>query len=352
MNTIKHTIDDIESLPPQIYKYYKFDAVFNEKRLTGQVFFSSPLKFNDPLDSQLDVINNHNVLNDVQLWDKFVELGYEEADVEAKIEELKEAQRGDSIITEVHKRQLEKCGILCLSEDEKSPIMWAHYANNDGYCVEYDTSNFLRDIVIGFVNEMPLWLTEHLVHAKKYCARYRDKESRPQRTKYADTLFTHKDISQIRNEKLIAMPNEEERLYFLQNIYVKRLWGRHVEYSENLGNVKPLLFMNNEDKFVNKKYYIKFKPWEHEKEYRLILSLGGNMPIKLPTTTITSIILGCNVSNENICSLLSILNTDNTKQKINIGKIVKIDNGFDINYLNLSEMLEKYNKLIKSFGNI
>ena len=54
LNT-EHTIDDIEVIPPNLYKYYKFDANYNKRRLMGEVYFSSPLKFNDPLDSQLPI---------------------------------------------------------------------------------------------------------------------------------------------------------------------------------------------------------------------------------------------------------------------------------------------------------
>ena len=154
MINIEHTIDDIEVVPLNLYKYYKFDANYNKRRLTGEVYFSSPLKFNDPLDSQLDVKNNTKDFSEEWLSDKLFELGYNTSEIISKIIELRSAHGIEAVVTEVHKKQLEKLGILCLSENNINPIMWSYYTNNEGYCIEYDTTNLLQDIVVDFVDKI------------------------------------------------------------------------------------------------------------------------------------------------------------------------------------------------------
>ena len=348
MKIIEHTIDDIEIIPKSLFKYYKFDTKYNKKRLKGEVFFSSPLKFNDPFDSQLDVENNHEKFTDEWLFKKLFELGYEEIEIKSKIKDLRKANKGDNVVIEIQKKQLENCGILCLSENYISPLMWAYYTNNEGYCIEYDTKNILQDIIVGFLDEIPPYLIDHLINRKNYCEQKRDYKDKPERTKNADNLFSNFNFRNIKNNKLIDM-SKDELLYFAQNLYVKRLWGRNVEYTNDLGSVVPTLFMDKNNPIVNKKYYTKLTSWQHEKEYRLILSLGGNKSIKIPSKTIKRVILGSNISNENICSLLSILNSENSQENISICQIIIRNNDFDISALDLSDMLEKYNKLIKSF---
>ena len=41
---------DCKLIPSTLYKYYRFDTSYNEKRLSGQIFLSNPLSFNDPYD--------------------------------------------------------------------------------------------------------------------------------------------------------------------------------------------------------------------------------------------------------------------------------------------------------------
>lgn len=148
-------------VPNRLFKYYKYDDMYNESRILGHVFLASPLNFNDPMDCQPDVENNTiNVYdkdeNDDRLKKKLQELGYIGKD---KIDKVSKELRGnvgnEDSVNEVHKKQLRKFGVLCLTETHDNILMWGYYASNGGICIEYDTEkrkdyyNFAMDKIKG-----------------------------------------------------------------------------------------------------------------------------------------------------------------------------------------------------------
>lgn len=277
-------------------------------KLQGEVYFSSPLKFNDIIDSQLDVINNcHQLEGKNKLSLKLRELFYKKTDNEEDIdlkkleEELKKSD--PKTVEKVRKKQLENIGILCVTKNNTNATMWGYYTDNKGICIEYDTTNLIFDIVIGFTSKMKKGLID-VLKEKRYLEKERDIKKRPKRTEFAKEIFNNEneiDKALEGNEYLSDLTPTEKK-YFVQNIYVKRLWGKEVKYINNstLDEVKPNLFEDKSKEKISGKYFAKEEFWEHEQEYRFILSLGGGTTVKLRKGTIKSITFGANTSEKKI----------------------------------------------------
>ena len=57
-----------QHIPDKLFKYYSFDEKFNESRLTGRVFLSTPFSFNDPSDCRLGIENNFKEKSRTKDW--------------------------------------------------------------------------------------------------------------------------------------------------------------------------------------------------------------------------------------------------------------------------------------------
>lgn len=112
-----------------LYKYCSITTTENlyrlQRLLEGNIYFSSPLKFNDPfeLSTKIDISKSPSLygLNDREISE--IERLFRLANPEAVSNDWKE-----------------KIGILCLSENPLHILMWSHYsANHTGVCIGFDT---------------------------------------------------------------------------------------------------------------------------------------------------------------------------------------------------------------------
>ncbi|ASN59349.1 hypothetical protein CG419_01340 [Latilactobacillus curvatus] len=336
--------DDVEEFPGKsFYKYSEMDLgpSCNEcfecvdcrkkrkermkNKLGGEVYFSSPLDFNDIIDSQLEVENNVNSLDEKKLYLKLKELFYDADDnIEDISQELKKSNYSE-VVQKVYKKQLEKIGILCFTVKNTNAAMWGYYSNNRGICIEYDTENLMYDITTNFAAQMSESLTRFLLEEKEYSKKDRDKGSKPNRTKYAKKIFKNEEeiVASLKENQVLTVLPAMQQKHFVQNLYVKRLWGRKVSYYKNydIQRVKPSLFEKKDEKNVSGKYFVKDEFWKHEQEYRFILSLGGKKAIQLREGTVKSITFGANISNESIEKI-----KENINSKVNLYKIIVINN--------------------------
>lgn len=294
-------------------------------KLQGEVYFSTPLVFNDIIDSQLKVKNNAKDLTDNELSLKLREI-YSDTDIKDISNVKKELKNptDNETVKLVRKEQLEKLGIACFTTDNVNATMWGYYTNNTGVCIEYDTTNLIYDIITSFASQMSKELTELLIK-KKYTIESRDKKSKPKRTVYARTIFHDEKeiVKSLENNSILSNLEPNEQKYFVQNLHTKRLWGKKVTYhsKENLDKIEPNLFENKKSSKISGKYFAKDEFWKHEQEYRFILSLGGRKAIELRQDTIKSITIGANASKETIQKI-----KENVSKDIPIYKIVVENN--------------------------
>ena len=295
---------DLIHIPSRLYKYYSFNREegkkYNEGRLSGSIYMSSPLDFNDPCDCQLSIINNTSdrVCDKGKGWleYKLEELGYAKEMISAKMRMLESGD--DATVEEVYYHQLEKLGVLCLSETYSDTLMWGYYAQNEGYCIEYDTRELVERLVIGYVNQLDCRTTELLYEGNNYKTEPLQRESthKPSRRQLQYVKrFDARILPLITNKFLLDKGEDAATLHFVQNVFIKRFAGGRMVYSRCLKNTKPTLFFDNKKKSSGFKYFKKTKDWKHEKEFRIIASLGGKFTINLGTDIIKKVYMAFNI---------------------------------------------------------
>lgn len=254
-------------LPNTLYKYYKYDQDLNVKRLLGEVFFCSPNRFNDVFDAQHEIINNiENVDSELNVTSKLEEIGYTNS--YEIIEKLKGAEK-DKYKIEVRKKQIENVGIACFTNTPLSILMWAYYAENTGYCIEYDISEIRKNI-------------ENLV---------------------------------------------QEELRKKGKSRTKRIKADAVSYKHTLP-CAPLFFQKEMNDQPFSKYFCKAKCWEHENEYRIVLSLLPNTALKFDKV-VKSITFGYNINPQNVLRVLECIANLDLNIDVYFLKKMKGYDGFD-----------------------
>ena len=305
---------NIFNLPSRLFKYYSYDSRLNAQRLAGEVYLACPYDFNDPCDCQREVINNTNdrVATKGEDWlkQKMRELDYDDIDSQNIASRL---SNDDSQVKEVHKRMLERLGILCLTQNQADSLMWGYYAKNEGMCIEYDTSKIVYNIVIGYINKMSYTTTRLLYTEDKY------DQDPAVRTPALDTdviakaesIIKKTDLKRIHNKYLIEINDDNRILNFARNILLKRIYAQSIIYNISPDGAPSPLFFDRTDKTSETKYFKKTKTWSHEKEFRFIVSLGGRLPINIGKECIKNIYLGCNMSNERIAAIIYLMTQHN-----------------------------------------
>ena len=337
---------DILNLPPKLFKYYRYDSELNEKRLKGEVFLATPFDFNDPCDCQRDVTNNSTAREKAKhkgwVCNKLEELGYSKSD---SLKISKSLLKDDTYKYEVYKKQLEKVGILCMTSNVAESLMWGYYANNDGYCIEYDTKKIVHQLVIGYINKLDYTTTRRLFQKDRYSEdpAKRTPSLTEEQLNSAD-LFMATDISLITNGYLAELGNTPVVMNFIKNIYHKRIAASDIEYGVAPDGSPSNLFFDRGNNNSKTKYYKKTNTWEHEQEFRFIVSLGGRFIINLGSDIIKNIYLGCNMKNEKVVEVAYIISR--LGLKCGLHKMKRLKNcGLQAVNLDIEECTKTFDKV-------
>lgn len=331
---------NLTNLPSRLLKYYKYDDTLNKKRLSGEIYLSSPLDFNDPCDCRILPKNNIEDLKhkgDAWLIQKLLELGYDKEESLSLCNRLK----GDDkeTLKEVHLRQLEKVGILCLTSNHTDTQMWGYYADNKGFCIEYDKEKFLKRLLLGVINTMDYRLTKLLYEDKFYCLGFKERCTNSDGASVSEHDFPHNPeladlactmisetfkitpeiknayllhLSELLNVNEMVSPDDGIR-NFIRHVLAKRFAGEEIEYRQQMEVMTPTLFFDKNNPSSKRKYFQKTSVWKHEKEFRIVVSLGGRKVIALQPDIIKNVYLGCDMPCEKIAEISYLLESINTK---------------------------------------
>lgn len=300
----------IQKIPSHLYKYYAFDEKFNSDRLIGKVFLSNPYSFNDPSDCRFGIINNYHSMGKDKTWlfGKLKELGLEPATYLDKV-----VDNDKESVELVWKKQLEKVGILCLSQDPTNKLLWGYYTNNAGFCIELDSSLIVERLLLGYINELNFETISDLYNEKEYSLDpiIRNSNKIKSEVTKAVELVSRIDIAKITNPYLLSLLKETSHEKYVRNFLttclLKRFGCHEMTYMDTKDTPSAKLFFNNNDEDVIAKYYCKTKEWSLEKEFRFVASLGGGILADLGCDIIKSVLIGCNMPSSHIFEVLSIL---------------------------------------------
>lgn len=141
--------ENLERLPPLLYKYRKIDSdEFYLSMITkGEIYFSSGRHFNDPFENYFIPDSTASKLSDNELLEyikaktaqRFPDVNKDQKEeLEKKAFERFKHHRTDpyKIASELHEMQFDRFGILSLAKTATSLPMWAYYSDNhEGICV-------------------------------------------------------------------------------------------------------------------------------------------------------------------------------------------------------------------------
>lgn len=174
MKVTETTIDEMDQLPPVIYKYRTWDDKYHREIITDQiVFMARPTSFEDPMDCKLQ--KRYDLLTDEEIFNKYLQSSLDDPnhyywtpqqhlsfakdwlinDPMRDKEYLKKSQ-------EDHFNQFDdRFGVLSLTANPKNEKMWEEYSNNHkGFCVGFNTKLMFKHLGGGgeviYYDELPI----------------------------------------------------------------------------------------------------------------------------------------------------------------------------------------------------
>lgn len=164
---IKEEKDVTRNIPQKLYKYTNLSEYAMSNLEKSELTITNPKLFNDVYDSNMHRKSFPRVEKEIHILNEQLNsFGYDK--IEMDMENLKKDfyKRDRYFMTYM----TEPIRIGCFSEEEKSILMWSHYANNNqGICLEYDLSNCnVTDLLYPVIYlEEPIDTTE-LCEERKY----------------------------------------------------------------------------------------------------------------------------------------------------------------------------------------
>lgn len=144
----------------KLYKYKSFGINSLRSLCESEVYYSDPKKFNDPLDCSPSLINDvdlkdletlcHRMIMDksdrkkadkeIQYY-RYLSTEYGDYRIDKEVQNYYMRMIYDEILRQLD-LTMKSHGVLSLSSQWKSPLMWSHYADeHKGICIEYDISH-------------------------------------------------------------------------------------------------------------------------------------------------------------------------------------------------------------------
>ena len=122
-----------------LYKYMTFENV--ERVLNGTIRFTQPSAFNDPFEMVPELYAPKNIGLSIDFQFKVTASRRDSESYE--LPEDFESERCNDIVSRNIRQELDQgIGILCLSENPSSLLMWSHYADSyAGAVVEFDDTH-------------------------------------------------------------------------------------------------------------------------------------------------------------------------------------------------------------------
>lgn len=119
--------------PKKIYRYMRFDDYWEKNIFEGQTYLSEASKLNDPFDCLVYI--NHDIFAKHVFQMLYEIFPYTNRKLLQETAKVSITSKLDEYLYNM-KSQFR---IACFTENNDSPLMWAHYADNHrGFCMEYD----------------------------------------------------------------------------------------------------------------------------------------------------------------------------------------------------------------------
>ncbi len=168
----------------KLYKYYSPESLSIKSVLENQeIYFSSPLSFNDPFECK----PFYRMPTRKEVETELLAYGFMKSSVNRKTREIMKVCEG--LVKTGFQQYVEKfstqTGILCLAENYMNELMWAHYArDHTGLCFEFNLDEFSVEGFSGF-EDSDFGAYEAVTYSKDYPASLCIKKLTLAKSKYA-----------------------------------------------------------------------------------------------------------------------------------------------------------------------
>lgn len=248
-------------IPKNIYKYRSFDNYYKDLIEKNLFFFSSPNNFNDPFDSK--IIANYPAGTKNQVYKKIYESLREKHPTFSKkkltlladksFNQNYKVIKDPKLFTERVNQEIDKfLGIFTLTEDNKSILMWSHYANkHTGFCIEFDFQE-LSQICNNYLIIKEAILVSKVIYSEDYpnVDPYKY-DVREYYNEYVDLLSIKSSVWAYEKEwRLIYLFHPNSTLKFPDKVFKSIYFGLNCS-EQNIANVISL----TKNKKVALKYY-------------------------------------------------------------------------------------------------
>ena len=125
-----------KGFPRYIYKYMNIDDNLINTLSNGELWFSSPLKFNDPFDCQL---NDQTEWSNKTIIEYLSSLNLKDEKIYLFLSKYHTPELFSEYFKVNMKSIISKMGVSCFTISPKNMLMWSHYAaSNAGVCLKFD----------------------------------------------------------------------------------------------------------------------------------------------------------------------------------------------------------------------
>ena len=137
------------AIPPHVYKYRSISKNTGRIIRENELYFSSPLGFNDPFEGRVFPDFNGTEAQHRKFYEAvLLSAGFSGAQLQDKIEEyvkkqlLMDAKKAHIFSENTTTRIMERISTLCFSEKRDDILEWSHYGDeHKGICLEFSTSD-------------------------------------------------------------------------------------------------------------------------------------------------------------------------------------------------------------------
>ena len=236
--------------PRYVYKFRFFDQEDNHVKILShnEVFFSSPIHFNDPFDCRIPIRYDLGTKREVvQLYEKRASIKFPNMKSKDRRDLAKKGYKERLHLNRDETKRIveeivsSKIGVLPFSANFKSLLNWAHYSDSHaGFCIGFD-----------------------LKLLTMFCLNYS------------------------------ATNGQAMSIY-------------QVKYQDSFPIINPYR-LSNEERF-KEQMLIKSSEWAYEEEFRIILQDGADRVIQIPNGIIKRVILGSEIKDHHRKRIIDIAN--------------------------------------------
>ncbi len=131
-----HVAVEKNQIPQFLFKYHSQNFL-DDLFINNELWFSSPLSFNDPFDCQIN-LNTENTVEEIEDFFSGFPVRNKERRLIAE-EFIQDPEKWHQLMNKSAKEAINSNGVCCFSKKEDNLLLWSHYGDSHkGVCLKFD----------------------------------------------------------------------------------------------------------------------------------------------------------------------------------------------------------------------